>query len=477
MMLTQDNQDQLRAGNPIEPLPLTFQEAILVSRYIGVRFLWIDCLCIIQCGDDGRGWDAESGRMNVIYQHAYCNISADDASETDGLFFSRDLDFYRRVSVRTREKGGAVVDWTSVDRDMWATEVNNSPLNGRGWVFQERLLAPRVIHFCRQEIFWECRERFCCERFPESLPSAEFLDLSQAVSLRQLPSELWEGCDWHGDENFPVEDLPYEVWDDIIKAYTKSQFTYPSDKLVAISGVAKYTKTIIKDIYLAGMWQKRLSAELAWWMYPDREGYLFGNEPPYYAPSFSWASVKGQINSSGPFAIGILPQVQCVSIESGPHCNTPDQPFANDVFGTPLTSSAFQLRVRGRVRSLKLRKQGDWKAIVHISAGQGISPGTVELDAWLDFHISETDRHVFERETLYLVHWRHGPEAGNYDMNGAALLCMLIRLVDQTRDQFRRIGWAIADDPEMSLMLKDETREEVSHWFDEGKLISVIYLI
>ncbi|KAM0418893.1 hypothetical protein ACHAPT_012158 [Fusarium lateritium] len=361
---------------------------------------------------------------------------------------------------------------------MWATEVNNSPLNGRGWVFQERLLAPRVIHFCRQEIFWECREHFCCETFPESLPPAEILDLSQTVSLRQLPSEVWEGCIWAGDENFPVEELPYEVWDDIIKAYTKCQFTYPSDKLVAISGVAQYTKPIIKDTYLAGMWQKRLSAELAWWMYPDRDRYVFGKEPPYYAPSFSWASVKGQVNSSGPFALGILVQVQCVSVASGPQCNSPNEPFAHDVFGTALKSPAFQLRVTGRLRSFNLRKQDTWKAIVQIPAAQGTSTSdSVELNAWLDFHIPDSDRHAFKSETCHLIHWRYGPEAGDYDMSGATLHCMLIRRVDQARDQFRRIGWAIVDDPEMSLMLKDETWEELSHCFDKERQTSVVYLV
>ncbi|CAJ0538700.1 Ff.00g066840.m01.CDS01 [Fusarium sp. VM40] len=401
IMLTQQNQADLRLGLSVQKLSRTFQDTILVARQIGVRFLWIDRLCIIQDGDDGRDWAAESIRMGLIYQHGYCNISADSASDTQGLFFDRDLDFFRQVRISTRDVGGSITEWTSIDRDMWATEVNNSVLNSRGWVFQERLLASRVIHFCRQEIFWECRQRFCCESFPESLPSAEVLDLSQTASLRQLPTELAKDSPWAGIMDFPIEDLPYDGWDDVVKAYTKCQFTYPQDKLVAIAGVARHMKSSIKDIYLAGMWKKRLSAELAWWVYPDRDRYTYGQEPSYYAPSFSWASVKGQINSSGPFALGILVEVDCVTMDSGQHNGRRDKPILEDVFGVALKSPMFQLKVIGKLRSFKLHKKEVWKAIMPVSTyaakQSALTTSIVELDAWLDFAIPDSESSYFER--------------------------------------------------------------------------------
>ena len=488
ILLTRENENQLAFGLSIEDLSQTFQDAVFVARFIGVRFLWIDCLCIIQEGDNGKDWESESGRMNLVYRYAYCNISADHASDNEGLFFERDPDFYCQARIQTLvDSGGDIADWTSIDKNMWLTQVNNSPLNSRGWVFQERMLAPRIIHFCHQEIFWECREHFYCESFPEALPSPAVFDLGETFSLRKLPSELWEGSEWFGDENFPIKDMPYEVWDDIIKAYTKCQFTYPSDKLVAISGVAQYTKTVIKDAYLAGMWKERLSAELAWWMYPDRDRYVLGEEPPYYAPSFSWASVKGQINSSGPYAIGILVDVQCVSLTSGPHNHGEDELFTGDCFGAPLRSPAFQLRVTGKLRSVKMHKRENWRLFISILAPvanrgekEPATPSdalSVELEPWLDFRISASDRDRFEAETFYLMYWRHGPEAGDYDMREAALHCILLRLVDEARDQFRRIGWVIADEPDMGLMLRDETRELLPGNFNEEKRRHTIYLV
>lgn len=192
--------------------------------------MWIDCLCIIQDGDKGLDWETEARKMGDVYQNAYCVISADHATDVEGLFFDRDPEFFSSATIQTLDDDNkTVTDWTSVDRDMWFTGVNNSPLNSRGWVFQERTLGPRVVHFCRQEIFWECREKFCCESFPETLPSSEVFNLGDAVPLRQLPVELWESSGWMGDQNFPMEDVPYEAWDDVVKAYSKTHFSYPED--------------------------------------------------------------------------------------------------------------------------------------------------------------------------------------------------------------------------------------------------------
>ena len=37
------------------------------------------------------------------------------------------------------------------------------PLLTRGWTFQERLLSPRVIHFGKYELIWECLANLDCE--------------------------------------------------------------------------------------------------------------------------------------------------------------------------------------------------------------------------------------------------------------------------------------------------------------------------
>jgi hypothetical protein len=51
---TQDNIGQRLKGFSLSELPKTFQDAVKVTRELGVLYLWIDSLCIIQYGDNGE---------------------------------------------------------------------------------------------------------------------------------------------------------------------------------------------------------------------------------------------------------------------------------------------------------------------------------------------------------------------------------------------------------------------------------------
>jgi hypothetical protein len=47
----------------------TYKDAIALTHALGISFLWIDSLCIIQ--DDAADWEAESGNMASIYENSY----------------------------------------------------------------------------------------------------------------------------------------------------------------------------------------------------------------------------------------------------------------------------------------------------------------------------------------------------------------------------------------------------------------------
>jgi len=90
LRLTRHNLAALCQSIDVRILPRTFREAIQISRHLGARYLWIDSLCILQDPDDKSDWLQESSRMEQVYQHSYCNISASDALDsTQGLFRSR----------------------------------------------------------------------------------------------------------------------------------------------------------------------------------------------------------------------------------------------------------------------------------------------------------------------------------------------------------------------------------------------------
>ena len=71
--LTQD-------GIRLSQLSPVFRDAVRVCHRLGVEFLWIDSLCIIQ--DSKEDWERESARMCDYYENALFTISA--ASSPDG---------------------------------------------------------------------------------------------------------------------------------------------------------------------------------------------------------------------------------------------------------------------------------------------------------------------------------------------------------------------------------------------------------
>lgn len=86
----------------------------------------------------------------------------------------------------------------------------------------------------------------------------------------------------------------YNAWDNIVDAYTRASLSVQSDKLVALSGVAKEMEAIMQDHYVAGMWFRRLEYGLLWRVLGSRRC----RPSTIRAPSRSWVSVDGLIYSA-----------------------------------------------------------------------------------------------------------------------------------------------------------------------------------
>jgi hypothetical protein len=66
---------------PWATIPRIFQDAIETARAIGLEYIWIDSLCIVQ--DDPEDWKAESKQMMAIYSNAYLTIAATWGASSD----------------------------------------------------------------------------------------------------------------------------------------------------------------------------------------------------------------------------------------------------------------------------------------------------------------------------------------------------------------------------------------------------------
>lgn len=76
---TKSNWAKLAVNISFETLPPLFQDAIVITRQLGLRYIWIDSLCIIQ--DSLRDWETESSKMGSIYQNSYITIAATNSGD------------------------------------------------------------------------------------------------------------------------------------------------------------------------------------------------------------------------------------------------------------------------------------------------------------------------------------------------------------------------------------------------------------
>jgi hypothetical protein len=206
--LERSNLEDMKKAIIMSSLPKTFQDAIRITRELGIQYLWIDSLCIIQ--DSTEDWFKESNLMGDIYSNSYCTISATAAKDGSvGLFLDRkppvanpvlciSANWDRQVHRKYYAHTGTLNKKGQVDRDsgMWVREVDSAPLNQRAWVLQERFLSRRNLMFGRNCLFWECAGKRACEAFPDGLPpwigSSEFKISSETELAKLAPRVVAE---------------------------------------------------------------------------------------------------------------------------------------------------------------------------------------------------------------------------------------------------------------------------------------------
>jgi hypothetical protein len=153
-------------GIPVFTLPRTLVDAVTITRALGIRYLWVDALCIIQ--DDGPDWGIESGNMAAIYQNAYLVISADSAADVNEGFLAQTGHRAKGVPIAFVKRGGATIYARSKHihgnpTPLFRKMGNGPPVQKRAWTLRERVLANRPVHFAGTEMLWECQSSLRCE--------------------------------------------------------------------------------------------------------------------------------------------------------------------------------------------------------------------------------------------------------------------------------------------------------------------------
>jgi len=276
-------------GIAFEELPKTFQHAVLVVRALGVQYLWIDSLCI--CQDDEEEWERESSRMSSVYLNAYLTIAATTAKDSsEGLFRNRSPPQYIKM-VYISEKGTnyqVLAFKLPLRKEALPHEyidMEDEALSQRAWALQERVLASRTLHFGKHQMYFECNVGFSGENC---------LRLDHRYNKIEERAKDQASPDWVSDEDY--KRLLVNEWANLLLSYTSRKLTHASDKLPALSGLAKVYEDKFEDKYLVGLWQNSLIDNLLWHTF----GRGVTRTTKYRAPSWSWANCDGMIVFNGP---------------------------------------------------------------------------------------------------------------------------------------------------------------------------------
>ena len=249
--------------------------------------------------------------MGDIYANSVCTIAATASKDSSGgLFFERSpesilprlvqFDWSQNLP-RSKVKLGKFLCEVA---EMPQRYIEEAPLNKRAWVSQERQLSTRVIHFTSGQIFWECREMTACETYRDGLPGwAQAGWRSDGTVLKKSMRVVRQRDQRHSETDITTKKplIPYPRyiylnWLAFRDLYSRCALTNPSDKLVAIQGIANWVGQVIDDQLVAGLWRGRIVEELCWSTWSSRKDRP---EPEVWrAPTWSWASSDIEINHS-----------------------------------------------------------------------------------------------------------------------------------------------------------------------------------
>jgi Heterokaryon incompatibility protein (HET) len=298
LKLTARTYHTFKAAIPMSKVPRTIADAIRVTRWLNVQYLWVDALCIFQGKEHRADWEEQSGQMHKIYGNAWLNVSADAATDSQsGFLKERNLLKHRSCLhpnlIKCPGKTSSAAICPVYEGPDWLP--NRSILAKRGWIFQERLLSKRRLHFGEWEVLWDCTGFQASERYPStqtgeggSLSEYSISDEMYLNGKRGLGTLRWED-DYQNDRSHA-----WDEWENLLYLYLPTELTKSSDRLPAFSGVARtfQERCVDRITYLAGVWIEMLPLGLQW----HRKGSPKDPPNPERKPSWSWGAVDFEID-------------------------------------------------------------------------------------------------------------------------------------------------------------------------------------
>ncbi|KAG5803840.1 hypothetical protein H9Q74_011665 [Fusarium xylarioides] len=233
-------------------LPQTLQDAVRVCGELGLSFLWVDALCIIQDAPEDKA--TEIGQMAKIYENSYVAIMASRAKSVEEGFLHprshfgadrRSPGFRLQYEAKNGRRGSVVLVEES------SSQTYADPLSLRAWAYQEFILSPRILDYGELRTTWIC-----------------WADINPTDGFLSTPTSYWSRQRFQEIMSPSIEAnsvSPHQLWSTLVLCYMRSSITDPYDRLPALAGIAERLNTIIKDEYIAGCWKSNIWLDLLWW--------------------------------------------------------------------------------------------------------------------------------------------------------------------------------------------------------------------
>ena len=406
-------------GIDVYRFPPTFQQAIMLTKSLGIEYIWIDSLCIIQ--DDENDWANECTRMTSVYMNTFINIGANAARDSRGGLFQQRS--WKSVDPLFVPLTYTPMGWHRKPVVLWPNPgigalLDNAPLEDRGWVVQERPLASRTVHFLKHKVVWECDECQASETDATGKLEDSYISGRSYLVVPVAP----------GNGAADRITLFLDTWADIVDLYSTRKLSVATDKLVALSGVAKYMVEHRQDNralrYYAGHWSQDFELQLVWSASPFSTG---SRSQTYVAPSWSRASYNGEISFPRPY--GKTSLAKLISIETFPQ---------SDPFGAVSADSQGYVRFRGPLCRAIVTHLEHWDEERSLSTLRSLWSGISIQCIKLSF--DEPDKVVIledsvEQQNSFVI---FGIAQGQYRRR--TLKGILMQLTGVQRGQYRRIG-------------------------------------
>ena len=271
----------------IRALPKTLEDALVFTKRLGKRYIWIDSVCIDQSNE--QDMTNQINRMWSIYRGAWVTLIAlsGDSAETGLPRMSHKKIF---PQAQCKIKGKTLVGlMPTLSQQVWQCRWGH-----RAWTLQEGLLTPRSLFISDHQAYYDCAATQCCESLDETRSWGHNLSTSSTPAEEQYLPWMERQVGSGGlrirldERSKRLEQMGLNL-----NLYSYRTMTYDTDALRAFDGILQKFNNMYPKGYFWGSAVEDFDWALLWrsqrpptrrpgfpsWSYTGWRGPLFFGQP------------------------------------------------------------------------------------------------------------------------------------------------------------------------------------------------------